>query len=125
MNLKLVAAICVLAATPTLAQQGAAPPAGPKPTKADAQKVVQIISSDKAKMATYCEMAKLDDQMPDAYAKKDQKKIDALEKQSEALSQKLGPEYAALTTGLQQLDPASPETKDFATILEALDKLCK
>ena len=121
MNLKLVVAICVLAATPAFAQ---APPAGPKPTKADVQKVVQIVSSDKAKTATYCDMAKLDDQIAEADAKKDQKKVDELSKQADAMGQKLGPEYVSLMTGLQQVDPSSAEGKDFSTALEALDKLC-
>ena len=87
MNLKLVVAICVLAATPAFAQ---APPAGPKPTKADVQKVVQIVSSDKAKTATYCDMAKLDDQIAEADAKKDQKKVDELSKQADAMGQIVG-----------------------------------
>ena len=121
MNLKLVVAICVLAATPAFAQ---APPAGPKPTKADVQKVVQIVSSDKAKTATYCDMAKLDDQIAEADSKKDQKKVDELSKQADALGQKLGPEYVSLMTGLQQIDPSSAEGKDLSTALEALDKLC-
>jgi hypothetical protein len=123
MNLKLVVAICVLAATPTFAQQP--PPAGPKPTKADVQKVVQIISGDKAKVATYCDMAKLDDQITEADSKKDQKKVEELSKQADAMGQKLGPEYVSLMTGLAQIDPASPEGKDISSVLEALDKLCK
>ena len=122
MNLKLVVAICVLVATPAFAQQPA--PAGPKPTKADVQKVVQVISGDKAKAATYCEMAKLDDQIAEADSKKDQKKVEELSKQADALSQKLGPEYVSLMNGLSQIDPSSPDGKDFATSLEALDKLC-
>ncbi|MGP0094673.1 MAG: hypothetical protein ACLPKB_32690 [Xanthobacteraceae bacterium] len=121
MNLKLVVATCVLAATPAFAQS---PPAGPKPTKADVQKVVQIITSDKAKAATYCDMAKLDDQIAEAEDKKDQKKVDDLSKQADAMGQKLGPEYVSLMNGLQQVDPSSPEGKDFSTTLEALDKLC-
>jgi hypothetical protein len=48
MKLKLVAAVSALA-IPALAhaEQSGPPPAVPKPTKADAQKVVQIITSDK------------------------------------------------------------------------------
>jgi hypothetical protein len=123
MNLKLVVTICVLAATPAFAQQP--PPAGPKPTKADVQKVVQIISADKAKSAAYCDMAKLDDQIAEADAKKDQKKVDELSKQADAMGQKLGPEYVSLMSGLQQVDPSSADGKDFSAALEALDKLCK
>ena len=48
MKLKLVAAVSALA-IPALAhaEQSGPQPAVPKPTKADAQKVVQIITSDK------------------------------------------------------------------------------
>jgi hypothetical protein len=50
MKLKFVAAIAIVA-TVTLAhaQQGGAPASTPKPTKAEIEKVVQTITSDKAK----------------------------------------------------------------------------
>ncbi|MGA7530196.1 MAG: hypothetical protein WBW11_23610, partial [Pseudolabrys sp.] len=38
-------------------------PTPAKVTKADAQKVLKIISSDKAKTRIYCQMAKLGDQL--------------------------------------------------------------
>ena len=65
MKLKLIAAISALVATAGLAyaQQGAPPPNVPKPTKADAQNVVQIISSDKAKTQAYCDLTKLEGQV--------------------------------------------------------------
>jgi hypothetical protein len=66
MKLKFVASIfSALVATSGLAvaQHGDSPPNGSKPTKADVQKVVQIISSDKAKTRTYCDLNKLYDQM--------------------------------------------------------------
>jgi len=48
MKLKLVAAVSALAIpAPAHAEQSGPSPAVPKPTKADAQKVVQIITSDK------------------------------------------------------------------------------
>jgi hypothetical protein len=55
MKLKLIVAISVLAAAPSDAwtQQPA------KVTKADAQRVLKIIQSDKAKTQVYCEMAKI------------------------------------------------------------------
>src|SRR5471032_2624986 len=78
-----------------LAQQsgGKPPTAGPKPTPADVQRVVQTISADKAKVQVYCDMAKLDGQMAEAEQKKDQKKLEELGKQQDDLAQKLGPEY--------------------------------
>ena len=56
MKLKLGAAISALVATAALAhaQQGGTPPSVPKPTKADVEKVVQIVTTDKAKTQSYC-----------------------------------------------------------------------
>jgi hypothetical protein len=114
--------ICALIATPVLAQP--APPAGPKPTKADVQKVIQVIGADKAKLAVYCDMSKLDDQMADAAQKKDQKKLEDLGKQEDALGAKLGPDYMKVMDGLAQVDPNSPLGKDIATLFDGLDKQC-
>ena len=62
MKLKLAAAIFALVAIPELAF-GQQPPKTPKPTKADVQKVAQIISSNKAKLQSYCDLKKLYEQM--------------------------------------------------------------
>ena len=70
MNLRLIVTILVIAAAPICAQAQKLTPA--KVTKADAQKVLKIISGDKAKTRIYCEMAKLGDQMEQANEKKDQ-----------------------------------------------------
>jgi len=126
MKLKLVAAIFALVAIPALAygQQGGPPPKVPKPTKADMQKVVQIISSDKAKLQAYCDLKKLYDQMGTAYQKNDSKTADALGKQADALVGELGPEYSKMMDGLEQVDQNSSEGKEFMSILSGLDKLC-
>jgi hypothetical protein len=126
MNLKLSVAVFVLLAAPVIAQaQKSAPAAkGPKPTVADVQKVVQIISADKAKTKTYCDISKLYGQMDALDPKKDKKKIDDLGKQVDALEPKVGPEYVSLATKLQQVDSNSKEGKDLFSALDALDKLC-
>jgi hypothetical protein len=124
MKLKIVLAIAALAASTVLAQAQGAPPNVPKPTKADAQKVVQIISADKAKTAAYCQLAKLDDEMSALDPKKDEKKLQELSAQADALADKVGPEYVKLMEGLDQIDPNSPEGKELGTVLSALDKLC-
>jgi hypothetical protein len=125
MNLKLIVAICALVAIPALAQaQGGAPPSAPKPSKADVQKVVQIISTDKAKTQAYCDLSKLNDDMMAADQKKDTKALETLGKQADALVEKLGPEYSKMMDGLDQVDENSPEGKDYVAILSALDKLC-
>jgi mevalonate kinase len=126
MKLKLVAAISALAAIPALAhaQQGGPQPKVPKPTKADAQNVVQIVTSDKVKMQAYCDLTKLEDQVKAAAQKNDTKTLEALSRQAESLLDKLGPEYFKLMDGLEEVDPKSSEAKEFMSILSELDKRC-
>jgi hypothetical protein len=122
MKLKLVGAISALA-IPALAhaQQSGQQPT--KPTKADAQKVVQIITSDKVKTQAYCDLTKLEGQVK-AIQQNDTKTVEMLTKQAEALIDKLGPEYFKLMDGLEQVDPKSSEAKEFMSILSELDKRC-
>jgi hypothetical protein len=122
MKLKLVAAIFALA-IPALAHAQQSGPQ-PKPTKADAQNVVQIITSDKVKTEAYCDLNKLKDQVK-AAAQKNDTALEALSKQAETLvASKLGPEYFKLMDGLEQVDPNSSEAKEFMSILSELDKRC-
>ena len=126
MKLKLVAAISGLVAMSALAQaqQGSPQPNVPKPTKADAQNVVQIVTSDKAKTQAYCDLTKLYDQVEEAAQKNDNKTLETLNKQADALLHKLGPEYSKLIDGLEGVDPDSSEAKEFMSILSELDKSC-
>ena len=120
MKLKLVAAISALA-IPALAH---AQPNVPKPTKADAQNVVQIITSDKVKTQAYCDLHRLKGQVK-AAAQKNDAALEALSKQAESLvANKLGPEYFKLMDGLEQVDSNSSEAKEFMSILSELDKSC-
>ena len=96
----------------------------PKPTKADVQNVVQIISSDKAKTQAYCNLSKLYDQIEAAEQKNDSNTTQALTKQADALVANLGPEYPKMIEGLEQVDLTSGEGKEFLSILSGLDKLC-
>ena len=125
MKLKLVAAISALA-IPALAhaQQGGPQPNVPKPTKADAQNVVQIITSDKVKTQAYCDLNKLEGEVKAADQKNDTKTLEVLSKQAKSLVDKLGPEYYKLMDGLEQVDPKSGEAKEFMSILSELDKSC-
>ncbi len=125
MKLKLVAAISALA-IPALAhaQQSGQQPNAPKPTKADAQNVVQIITSDKVKTQAYCDFTKLEGQVKAAEQKNDAKTLEALSRQAESLLDKLGPEYFKLMDGLEKVDPKSSEAKEFMSILSELDKRC-
>ncbi len=130
MNLKVVVALCLFTAIPTIgyAQQGqpaGQPPMPPPPTLADVQKVVQMINADKAKLQIYCQLAKLNEQMEAAYQKKDNKTVESLGTQADALAQKLGPDYAKVMDGLPQIDENSPLGKQMGAALDTLDKQCK
>ncbi|MFY9786236.1 MAG: hypothetical protein WA445_18365 [Pseudolabrys sp.] len=122
MNPKLIAAVFVIAAVPVYAQ--AQKPSTAKVTAADVQKVVTLISGDKAKTQSYCDIGKLNEQIEEANDKKDIKKTEELSQQIDALGKKLGPEYAALMDGLQEVDPESEDGKKIGLMFEPLDKLC-
>jgi len=121
MKLKLVAAISVLAIPALAHAEQSGPP--PKPTTADAQNVVQIITSDKVKTQAYCDFTKLEGQVRAAEQKNDTKTLEALSKQAKALIDKL-PEYYKLMDGLERVDPKSSAAKEFMSILSELDKSC-
>jgi len=114
--------ILVVAAVPVCAQ--GQKQSVTKVTKRDAQKVVTIISGDKAKTQTYCDMAKLGEQIEQANDKKDNKSVNELSQKLLELGPKLGPEYAALMDGLQDIDPETEEGQEIESALEVLDKLC-
>ena len=118
MNLKLIVAILVIAAVPVCAQAQA--PSAAKVTKADAQKVLNIISGDKAKTQTYCDIIKLGDEAEKA----DEKKADELFQKMDELAKKLGPEYVTLMDGLQEIDMNSQDGQEIGSTLDALDRLC-
>ena len=122
MNLKLIVAILVIATVPVCAQ--AQNPSAAKLTKADVQKVVKIISSDKAKTRAFCDIGKLGEQIEDADEKRDGKTADELSQKMKELEKKLGPEYVTLMDGLQDIDPESDDGVDIQAALAALDKSC-
>jgi hypothetical protein len=125
MKLKLVAAISALAGTGACSSATGRPqPNIPKPTNADAQNVVQLITSDRVKTQAYCDLTKLSDKIETAGQKNDAKIVETLAKQADALLGKLGPEYSKLIDGLEQVDLTPGEAKEFMSILSGLDKLC-
>src|SRR5262249_22145013 len=73
-NPKLIVAVLVITATPLCAQAQKTNTV----TKADVQKVVQLISGDKAKTQIYCDIGKLNEQMAEIDETKDAKKAAAL-----------------------------------------------
>jgi hypothetical protein len=138
MKLMLIVTVLAIAVVPICAQaQTPNPPKSSKPAKpakatpavketkvAAAQKVVKTISSDKAKAGIYCDIGKLGDQIEEAEQKKDMKRIDELNQKMNELATKLGPEYVALMSDLEEIDPSSKDGQDISVALAGLDKLC-
>ena len=140
MNFKMIVVVLGIAVVPVCVQaQAPNPPKASKPakpakaakaTKAPAAPVttvaaaVKTISGDMAKTQTYCDIGKLGSQIEDAEQKKDMSKIDELNKKMDEMTTKLGPEYVALLTRLEEIDPDSQEALEIGSALETLDKLC-
>jgi hypothetical protein len=122
MNPKLTVAVLVIAAVPVCAQ--AQSPSVPRVSRDDAQKVVTVISGDKAKTQTYCDVQKLGEQLEPAYEKRNLKLVDELLEKIEAMEKTLGPEYAALVDGLDQLDPNDKLGAEIVSEFAALNRLC-
>ena len=127
MRLKLFVAVTIFvtASNATFAQNDDPANQAPKPTLADAQKVVQTISSDKTKLQAYCELGKLQDQIEKAEEGNDTKAVDALVAKADALGHQIGPEYLRIVEGLEEVDPNSAEGQKFAGVFNALHEKCK
>jgi hypothetical protein len=95
MTSKFVAVIAVLAAlsAPALAAEEQAPP---KASKAEVQTVLDGIKNDKAKLALYCDLTKARLEYEKFADKKEDPKLDELDKKMEELNQKLGPDYVRI-----------------------------
>jgi hypothetical protein len=113
----LIVAILVMSTVPLYAQ-GQQPDAAK--LKADAQKVVSIISGDKAKTQTFCQMEILGNQVDEAILKQDTKRAAELAPKLTELEKNLGPEYLALVESLRSMDLTS---KDGQEIMLTFDKL--
>ena len=135
MNFKMIVVVLGIAVVPVCVQaQAPNPPKAAKaakPTKAapaapvtTVAAAVKTISGDIAKTQTYCDIGKLGSQIEDAEQKKDMNKIDELNKKMDEMTTKLGPEYVALLTRLEEIDPDSQEALEIGSALETLDKLC-
>jgi hypothetical protein len=117
MKTKFVAAVAVLAALsiPATAQNKA--PAAAKVGKAEVQKLVDGVKADKTKNAEFCDLMKLEADSQAAADKKDDKKLEELDKKMEDAAKKLGPDFEKVTS--------SDMDEDAAALLEELAKTCK
>jgi hypothetical protein len=116
MNRLLILGILVISTAPLFAQ---AQPDMAK-LRADAQNVVVMISSDKAKTDTFCQMAIVGKQIDEAIQEKDNKKAVELSQKLTDLEKNLGSEYLALVESLRSMDLTS---KDGQEIISTFDKL--
>jgi hypothetical protein len=119
MHPKLVVAILVITAMPAHAQAQ-----DRNPVVTAAQRVVKIISSDPAKVETYCAIGKLGVQIEDANEAKDKKTADVLTEEMRGLEKRLGREYLSLMSGLQEIDPESDDGVEIEAMLRSLDRPC-
>jgi hypothetical protein len=89
--------------------------------KADAQKVVGIISHDKAKSQIYCQVTDLGQQIDQ---EKDRKKAGVLVEKMNELEKQLGPEYLELLKTSKDVDPTSKDGEDIISMFDELDEAC-
>lgn len=90
--------------------------------KAEAQNLVKIVSGDRRKSQTYCEIVELNDQIDQ---EEDPIETEELSQKRDKLGEKLGPNYVALVAGLMNIDRDSRDYQEIASILAPLDKLCE
>jgi hypothetical protein len=113
-----------LIVTAVLTASAQAQQSASKPTKADVVNVVKIVSADKTKTTTYCKLADLGEEIAKASDTKDNGKVQQLSKQADDLKKAMGPEFAQLEAGLDQVDFESKEGQEMEVELDKLDKLC-
>jgi multidrug efflux pump subunit AcrB len=119
MNRLLILAILALSTVPVYAQSQQ--PNAAK-LKADAQKVVSIISRDKAMSQIYCQVTDLGEQIDN---EKDSKKAEALVVKMNDLEKQLGAEYLALLEASKDVDPNSKDGQDVMSMFDdELDESC-
>ena len=92
--------------------------------KADAQKVVAIVSGDKTKTQTFCRMEILGNQIDEAIRKQDTKKAAELAQKLTELEKNLGPEYLALVESLRNMDLTSRDGQEIMLTFDKLDESC-
>jgi hypothetical protein len=120
MNRLLIVGILIISTAPLYAQ------AQPDPAKlkADAQKVVSIISGDKAKTQTFCQMAIIGKAINEAIQEKDAEKAVELDQRIGELEKQLGREYLAFVDDVRNIDLNSKDGQEILSIFDSLDKSC-
>jgi len=118
MNRLLSLGILIISTAPLFAQ-------AQQPNAAElAQKVVSIISGDKVKIQTYCQILDLSDELDQADQQKDREKTEELSQKINELQKKLGPEYLALLKATEHVDPNSKDGQEIVSTFVKLDNSC-
>jgi hypothetical protein len=121
LNWLLIVGSLLISTAPLLAQ--AQQPDWPT-LQANAQKVVSIISGDKAKTQTFCQMVIIGKQVDVAVQEKDNKKAAELAQKLIDLENNLGPEYVVLVDSLRNVDLNSKEAQEIVSTFDTLDASC-
>src|SRR5215470_10094364 len=111
MDLMSRVAVLAISAVPMYAQ---AQQSGVVKLKADAQNIVKIISGDKLKTQTDCEIVELDDEIDEEQGSS---KAEELSQKVDKLVEKLGPEYIALVSALKDVDPNFRDGQEIGSII--------
>lgn len=127
MTPKLVVAIILSIVVPCIAfaQKQSPIDTAPKPSIAQVRKLVQMISTNKAKLKIYCDLNQLDEQLEEAEHQKDREILEALNAKADNLERQITPEYTKVMDSLEIIDPNSAEGKQFAALIGTLTKQCK
>jgi hypothetical protein len=119
MNRLLIVAILMLSTVPLYAQgqqQNVAK------LKEDARNAVGIIGADRGKTQSYCQIVDLLGRQLDQ--EKNKKKTKALSQRIDQLQKKVGPEFVVLENILTDIDLKSPDGREIALIIQALNQSC-
>jgi hypothetical protein len=127
MILKPVVAVTLSITVPVIAfaQKESPTKTAPKPTIAQVRRLVQVISSNKAKLKAYCDANQLDEQIAEAERRKDSHALEALNAKADGLERQISPEYTKVMDGLEEVDPNSAEGKQIAAAINTPMKQCK
>ena len=91
--------------------------------KGEAQNAFNVISNDKLKIKTFCEMADLGNQLDRADRANDTNKTEEVSQKLDELERKLL-EYTALVDGLADVVPNTEDAQEIGSIILKLDELC-
>ena len=92
--------------------------------KADAKKVVSIISGDEAKTQTYCEARDIAKQIVQAGQQKDNEKVEDLADKLTEQQRNLGSEYLALMESLRNANLTSKDAQEIESMFDTLNQSC-